>query len=249
MAPKFKKIEGSSLHYLPASRIHPADTYFHFSFAHYRDSERMQFGALRVLNDDDIKPHNGFPRHPHRDMEIISYIVRGQLTHWDSATNAEETLGRGNVQVVTAGTGVWHSEMNTGAEPCRLLQIWILPPSAGLEVRYTRHKFEPAERANRLLHIVGNPRNKEHVPLHLNQDVNLYVCELTDPAARVSFELKAGRQAYINTIEGRLLVKEVAELAERDGLEITGPAELEFSQVGSAAHFIVIEMAESPART
>ncbi|NMG45481.1 cupin domain-containing protein [Aromatoleum toluvorans] len=248
MSPQFRKIDASTLHYLPASDRHPADTYFHFSFADYYNPDNIQFGALRVINDDDVKPHGGFDRHPHRDMEIVSYVVGGKLTHWDSATNVEATIGRGDVQIVTAGTGVWHSELNRHDEWCRFLQIWILPPAANLPVRYAQRRFEPQDRLNRLLHIVGNTENRDEVPLYLNQDVNLYVSELQDPEARVSFTVQAGRQAYVNNIEGHVAVKGVTELAERDALEVVGPAELEFSLAGEHAHFIIIEMAESPDR-
>lgn len=240
-SPRYRKIDAATLHYLPASAAHPADTYFHFSFANYQNPDNVRFGVLRVLNDDDVKPHSGFDRHPHQNMEIVSYIVRGQLTHWDNVTNVEETVGRGDVQIVTAGTGVWHSELNRHDEWCRFLQIWILPPANGLPVRYGNHKYDPAERCNRLLHIVGNTANQDEVPLYLNQDVNLYVSELTDPTARITFALDAGRQAYINNFEGRLSITGMVDMDERDALEIVGPAKLEFSS-SALAHFIIIEM-------
>lgn len=243
MAPQYRQIDAQSLHYLPASPMHPADTYFHFSFANYYNPDNINFGVLRVLNDDDVIPHGGFDKHPHRNMEIVSYVVSGQLTHWDSATDVEDTLGRGHVQTVTAGAGVWHSEMNKHRENCRFLQIWILPPANSLPVRYENHKFGAADRVNKLLHIVGNPSNRDDVPLHLNQDVNFYVSELTDVDARVSFSLKPGRQAYINNFEGTVDIQGLATLGERDAVEIIGPAELTFSLAGEKAHFIIIEMA------
>jgi len=244
---QYQQIDAQALHYLPASVRHPADTYFHFSFAGYYNPDNMQFGVLRVLNDDEVRARDGFGRHPHRDMEIVSYVVKGQLTHWDSATGVEDTLQRGHVQTVTAGDGVWHSEMNLRDETCRFLQIWILPPADGLPVRYGNHKFAPQERLNRLLQIVGNPGNREQVALHLNQDVNLYVSELTDLDAKVTFSLKAGRQAYINNIEGAVDIAGLATLHERDALEVVGPAELSFSLADEQAHFILIEMAATAA--
>ncbi len=246
MSIQYRKIDAEQLHYLPQSRMHPADTYFHFSFANYYNPENMQFGVLRVLNDDDVKPHDGFDKHPHQEMEIVSYVVKGKLTHLDSATDVEDTLERGHVQTVTAGDGVWHSELNKQDDWTRFLQIWILPPANGLPVRYENHKFAPDERLNRLLQIVGNPANQDEVPLHLNQDVNLYVSEITDEAARVTYSLKAGRQAYVNNFEGSVDVSGVATLDERDSMEIVGPAELEFSLAGESAHFIMIEMPEMP---
>ncbi|HJV76084.1 MAG TPA: pirin family protein [Noviherbaspirillum sp.] len=242
MALQYRQIDAASLHYLPASAQHPADTFFHFSFANYYNPENVNFGVLRVLNDDDVLPHSGFDKHPHRDMEIVSYVVSGKLTHWDSATGITEVIGRGHAQTVTAGTGVWHSEMNNHGEPCRFLQIWILPPANGLPVRYDSHKFDAADRLNKLLYIVGNPASKDEAPLYLNQDVNFYVSELTDPHAQVSFSVQAGRQAYINNVEGVVEIDGVATLAERDALEIVGPAELRFSLADEKAHFIIIEM-------
>jgi len=248
MAPQYRQIDARSLHYLPASPMHPADTFFHFSFANYYNPENINFGVLRVLNDDDVLPHSGFDKHPHRDMEIVSYVVNGQLTHWDSATNVEDTLERGHVQTVTAGTGVWHSEMNKHGESCRFLQIWIQPPGNSLPVRYENHKFEAADRLNKLVHIVGNPAKQDDVPLYLNQDVNFYASELTDLDARVSFSLQAGRQAYINNFEGTVDIDGLATLGERDALEIVGPAELTFSLADEQAHFIIIEMAATEAQ-
>ncbi len=242
MTLQYRQIDAQTLHYLPASVAHPADTYFHFSFANYYNPDNINFGVLRVLNDDAVLPHEGFDKHPHRNMEIVSYVVTGQLTHWDSATNVEDTLQRGHVQTVTAGNGVWHSELNKHNDTCRFLQIWILPPANGLPVRYENHKFEPAERLNQLLQIVGSPSNRDQAPLHLHQDVNLYVSELTDLDARVSFSLKAGRQAYVNNFEGSVDVDGLVTLGERDALEIVGPAELNFSLADERAHFIVIEM-------
>jgi redox-sensitive bicupin YhaK (pirin superfamily) len=246
MPKHYRKIDAESLHYLPASNLHPADTYFHFSFANYNNPENIQFGVLRVLNDDDVKPHSGFDKHPHREMEIVSYIVRGKLTHWDNATGVDDVLERGHVQTVTAGNGVWHSELNKHDQWNRFLQIWILPPAQGLPVRYQNHKFKPEERLNKILQIVGNPSNKDQVPLHLNQDINMFVSEITDPDARVTYHLGAGRQAYVNNAEGCVKIEGIATLKERDSAEIVGPAELEFSHGGEACHFIIIEMAESP---
>ena len=245
MPKNYRKLEAKNLHHLPASAYHPADTYFHFSFANYHDPEKMNFGVLRVLNDDDVKPHGGFNVHPHKDMEIVSYIVKGKLTHWDSATDVNDTLERGHVQTVTAGNGVLHSELNKQDEWNRFLQIWIMPPAGGLPVRYENHRFSPEERQNRLLHIVGNLDNQDDVPLHLNQNINFYVSELTDPNAEVTFSVQSGRQAYLNNFEGSVEVKNVTTLDERDSLEIIGPAKLKFSLAGETAHFIIIEMPQN----
>lgn len=238
----YQKVSASELHYLPSSNMHPANTRFHFSFANYYDPSRMGFGALRVFNDDNIKPHSGFGRHPHKDMEIVTYIINGKLTHWDSVTQKEETIGRGNVQAISAGSGVWHSEMNKQDDWCHLLQIWVMPTSRGGAVRYNHKGFELKDRENQLLHIVGNPKNKEIAPLYINSDVNLYASELTDSRASVNFELKPGRQAYINCVEGSLNIEGYPALKERDSLELKETAKLTFTVKDKHAHFIIIEM-------
>ena len=243
MTTRYREKKANTLHYLPASDYHPADTFFHFSFANYYDPENMHYGMLRVVNDDNVKPHHGFDRHPHKDMEIVSYVIAGKLTHWDNATRHEDTLERGHVQAITAGQGVWHSEMNNHDDWCRFLQIWIIPPARGLEVRYNNHRFTENERQNKLLHIVGSIRNND-APLSLNQDVNMYASELTNTEAEVTFELKEGRQVYINNFEGSLVVEGITTLDERDSLEICGPVMLTFRATKGHSHFIAIEMPE-----
>ena len=237
----YRKISVDHLHYMEASRMHPANTYFHFSFAEYHNPVRMNFGNLRVLNDDDVQPQGGFATHPHRDMEIVSYVVGGKLTHRDSA-GFHDKLGRGHVQTISAGTGVTHSELNEEEDWCRFLQIWILPDAADLPVRYENHKFALKDRENKLLHIVGNSKSKGQAPLYVFQDVNLYVSELTDKNKSVSFSLEEGRQAYLNCFEGSINIEGFPSLGERDSLELHGKSELEISLASDNAHFILIEM-------
>ena len=123
---------------------------FHFSFAEYYNPENMHFGVLRVLNDDKIYPLEGFDFHPHKDMEIISYVVEGEISHKDSMGNIE-SLKRGEVQYLSAGSGIMHSEKNLDkTKDLRLLQIWILPPKKGLDSLYGSHKFNIEERKNKL---------------------------------------------------------------------------------------------------
>ncbi|MDG2394369.1 MAG: pirin family protein [Thalassotalea sp.] len=242
MKQAYQKISASELFPVPSSRMHPANSRFHFSFANYKDPTRMGFGALRVLNDDDVIPHGGFGRHPHKNMEIISYVVAGKLTHWDSVTKKEQTIGRGHVQAISAGSGVVHSEVNKQGQWCRFLQIWIMPPKSGGPVRYNNKQFNLADRENKLLHIVGNPKNKGSVPLYINTDVNLYASEITNSCATVEFELKPGRQAYITCIEGSMHVEGYPSLNERDSLELRANGKIKFSLKGKMAHFMIIEM-------
>ena len=129
---------------------------FHFSFAEYRNFDNMKFGALRVLNDDIINPQTGFDTHPHQNMEIISYIVNGEITHKDSMGNSE-TLQRGEVQYLSAGEGIFHSEYNRHkTKDLRLLQIWILPPKNDLPRLYGSYKFKEEERKNKLLNQLNH---------------------------------------------------------------------------------------------
>lgn len=235
-----KKIPSSSLH---VSR--PTDwltSRFHFSFAEYYNPSNTNFGVLRVLNDDLVTARNGFPMHPHRDQEIFSYIVEGKLSHEDSEGHAE-TLGRGCVQYMSAGRGVYHSEMNQHpSQTVRFLQIWISPDRKGLPVKYGSHRFEEAQRKNTLLQIISGTRSQETAPIVLSQDCNVYVSQL-DQGVTVSLDILAGRQAYMVEIEGDLSVNnDTVALSARDAMEIVGPVSLSFTSKSQLAHFIVIEM-------
>ncbi|MAF95311.1 MAG: pirin family protein [Rhodospirillaceae bacterium] len=236
-----QKTKAEDLHYLEAGDMHPANTYFHFSFANYYDPRNMNYGVLRVLNDDNVKPHSGFDTHPHSEMEIFSYVVDGKLTHRDSAGN-HEILSRGDAQCISAGTGVTHSELNEQDDWCRFLQIWIVPGSRGLPVRYDLHRFSPEDRKNKLLHVISGPANRAGACLYVCQDINVHVSELTDKGARVSYVLNEDRQAYIYCFEGGVDIDRHASLTERDSLRVRGDASLEFSLATDKAHFIIIEM-------
>ncbi|VAW39066.1 Pirin [hydrothermal vent metagenome] len=238
---KYKKIAAKELYYLEASDMHPANTYFHFSFAEYYDPKNMNFGVLRVVNDDNVRPGSGFGTHPHENMEIFSYVVSGKLTHRDSAGN-HEVLGRGEVQCISAGAGVTHSELNEQDDWCRFLQIWVMPESRGLPVRYDLHKFSLEDRKNRLLHIVSGSKNKGEAPLYLCQDVNAYVSELTEQGVKLSFALGQGRQAYLYCFEGAVDIDRDIILGERDALKIYGKNDIEIASASGRAHFIIIEM-------
>lgn len=241
---KYEKISGRDLHYSEASDLHPAGTHFHFSFANYYDPKNTGFGVLRVLNDDRVKPNSGFDTHPHMDMEIFSYIIDGKLTHRDSVGN-HEVLSRGHVQFISAGTGLTHSELNEQKDWCRFLQIWILPEKKNLPVRYGLKKFNPEERENKLFQIISGSKSKEKAPIHIYQDINVHVSELTKKDETLLFSLKKGRQAYVNCFEGRLNVNKEVTLDERDSMKIYGasPTEIEFSSVAGHSHFIILEMA------
>jgi len=175
------------------------ESHFHFSFAEYHDRENIHFGVLRVMNDDIIAPHTGFGTHPHHDMEIITYVLSGALTHQDSMGNAE-SLGRGSIQYMSAGTGVSHSEKNEGDVPVHLIQTWILPSYKGLLPRYGSKVFDVKARHNQWLHLIA-PEGTPGV-ISIYQDANMFVSEL-DQNSTLGFTLKAGRQLYIKVMEGR----------------------------------------------
>jgi hypothetical protein len=238
---KYKKINADDLYYLKASDMHPADAYFHFSFAHYYDPDNMNFGVLRVVNDDNVRPHSGFDTHPHQNMEIFTYIIDGKLTHRDSVGN-HEVIGRGHVQCISAGSGVTHSELNEQDDWCRLLQIWVLPEAIDLPVRYDFHKYLPEDRKNKLLQIMSGSKHKDRAPLYICQDINAYVAELAEKDASISFVLGEDRQAYICCFEGSININQYPSLGERDSLKIYGGADMEFTLASDKAHFIIIEM-------
>lgn len=212
---------------------------FHFSFDQYRDMNNMNFGVLRVLNDDIVHAKSGFDMHPHKNMEIISYVVQGEITHKDSMGN-EESLKRGEVQYMSAGTGVWHSEYNQSGVDLRLLQIWILPPVKDVSPLYGSYAFKEDERKNQLLNIVSSENGNAKIKIH--QDVNIYVCEL-DANEEVNFSINANRQLYFVQIEGESRVNGIS-LYHADALKVQNEKELSIkAQVKS--HFLFIEMQQA----
>jgi redox-sensitive bicupin YhaK (pirin superfamily) len=210
---------------------------FHFSFAEYYNPKNMNFGVLRVVNDDIIHPMSGFDTHRHRDMEIISYVVSGEISHRDSMGNTE-TLKRGEVQYLSAGDGISHSEHNWHKrQDLRLLQIWILPPRQGLDRLYGSYRFTEKDRKNKLLNIVSSQAGGAKIKLY--QDVNFYVSEL-DAAKSLDFRVKDDRQIYFVQIEGTSSVNGI-RLDYGDAMEIVDERLLQIDAVTNS-HFLFIEM-------
>lgn len=230
-----KKIESKNM---GSSDLGWLKSKFHFSFAEYYNPKNMNFGVLRVINDDLINPHTGFDTHPHKDMEIISYVVKGELTHGDSMGN-KSTLSRGQVQYMSAGTGVYHGEHNLGEEVTRLLQIWILPDKAGYKPNYGEYRFPWEERKNRWLHMVSNKEGD--APIRINQDINLLALELEE-GNEIEYEVKEDRQAYLVQIEGISSINGI-DLNQRDAMEIV--EENIRLKAKSLSHFLIIEMEKS----
>lgn len=209
---------------------------FHFSFDQYRDVNNMNFGVLRVLNDDIVHPQSGFGLHPHNNMEIISYVVQGEITHKDSMGNVE-SLKRGEVQYMSAGTGVQHSEYNHGNVDLRLLQIWILPPLKDVSPLYGSYKYKDEERKNRLLNIVSSVSGKAKVKIR--QDVGIYVSEL-EAQKSLEVTVNSNRQIYFVQIEGSSSVNEIL-LNDGDALKVQEESQLDIKAL-SDSHFLFIEM-------
>lgn len=208
---------------------------FHFSFAEYYNPDNIQFGVLRVINDDLINPQKGFGTHPHKNMEIISYVVNGELTHGDSMGN-QNTITRGQVQYMSAGTGVLHSEYNLGKDTSRFLQIWILPDKNGHAPSYGDFRFNWDDRKNNWLHMVSGRDGDAQITI--NQDANIYSLELQQ-GKDISFPVKEGRQAYLVQIEGTSVINGI-ELSDRDGMEIV--EEDITIKAEKNSHILLIEM-------
>jgi len=201
------------------------DTYHTFSFADYYDPSHMGFRDLRVINEDFIEADQGFGTHGHRDMEIITYVIDGAISHRDSMGNGE-TVRPHEVQRMTAGTGVRHSEFSSPTEPTHMLQIWILPEKQDLEPSYEQKVFSPDDKRGRLRLVAS--RGGGDGSVHINQDVRLYA-SILDERGSVSHELADGRHAWFQVISGeieiggeRLLPGDGAAVSDESSVEIKG---------------------------
>jgi quercetin 2,3-dioxygenase len=220
---------------------------FHFSFAEYSDGP-SNFGVLRVMNDDLVQPDRGFGEHPHRDMEIITFVVEGDLTHKDSM-GTQETLSRGSIQFMTAGTGVRHSEHNLRKDaPLRFIQSWVTPRSRGLRPNYGSmigDDTAATARKNQWAHLVSDVTGSVKTPVQINQDCNVFVLELTPGSKAPIFNLGESRQAYLLCVEGSAQLDATA-MRQHDGAEIKGPLTFEASTgPRDQALLLLFEMAKT----
>lgn len=205
-------------------------TYHSFSFADYFDPANLNWGALRVFNDDVIAAGKGFPTHPHRDMEILTYVLDGELEHKDSMGNIG-VIRPGGVQYLSAGTGIKHSEYNHSAEnPVRLVQMWVLPRAQGLEPRYGQVDYTLAHRLDRWLPIASGEANVTS-QIALWQDATAYVARLAEKP--LSFTLRPNRFAFLFVADGELVLNG-EKLGRGDAARIEGPLELELAGQGEA---------------
>ncbi len=198
------------------------DTHYTFSFADYRDPSFMGFGALRVINDDTVGPGGGFPPHSHRDMEIITYVLEGAVQHKDSMGNGS-IIKPGEVQRMSAGTGVTHSEYNASKkEPVHLLQIWILPSRGGLPSGYEQKYFSDAEKRGRL-RLVASPDGADG-SVRIQQNARMFASLLEDGLS-VSHEFEKGRLGWLHVARGSAEVNGTS-LKAGDGVGISDLAKL-----------------------
>jgi redox-sensitive bicupin YhaK (pirin superfamily) len=205
------------------------DTYHSFSFADYQDPRWMGFRSLRVINDDLVMPGQGFGMHPHRDMEIITYVLSGALEHKDSMGNGR-VIRAGDVQYMAAGTGVRHSEFNPSAdESVHLLQIWIQPDQRGATPRYAEKSF--AHAATGALHLVTSKTGRDG-SIAVHQDADLWLTRL-DAGQRVTHRLAAGRHAWVHVAEGEITLNGKT-LGAGDAAAFSTGVELDLTAVKSA---------------
>ena len=201
-----------------------------FSFGHYHDPRHMGFGPLLVINEDKVTPAKGFGTHGHRDMEIISYVLDGELAHKDSMGNGS-VLRYGDVQRMSAGTGVMHSEFNHSAEKLvHFLQIWIQPSVQGIPPSYEEKHFDTASKAG-MLRLIASPDGEEgSVTIH--QDAKLYA-SILQPSQEITHTLAAGRSAYLHLIRGQLTVNGTV-LHTGDALKIQAETQITMNEAEDA---------------
>ncbi|BCJ87246.1 pirin family protein [Effusibacillus dendaii] len=214
-------------------------SYFSFSFAEYYDPTNMNFGPMRVLNDDTVQPKEGFGDHPHREMEIVTIVLKGQLQHRDSVGNTE-ILRFGEVQRMTAGTGVIHSEVNPSeTEEVNLLQMWFEPMQRGLHPSYEQKAYNKSDMKNRLLPVVSNQHHSENVT-HIHQDMTIYLSEL-DAGSSLSFTQAPNRRIFFFVIEGEVNLNQTDKLKRRDSARITATPTLDI-QTDTGAFIMLIDL-------
>lgn len=208
-------------------------SYHTFSFADYYNPEWMGFKTLRVINDDVVEPGRGFGTHPHRDMEIVSYVISGHLAHKDSMGNIK-TVSAGEVQAMSAGTGVTHSEFNpSSTERVHLLQIWIIPEKTGLTPTYSEWKPDPSKQDSLQL-IASNRRDDKSVLI--NQKAEIYVGKFTKPN-KSTIPLTKNGAAWIQVIEGSVTIND-NPLTNGDGIGIEQENSINLSN-HDPSHFLL----------
>jgi redox-sensitive bicupin YhaK (pirin superfamily) len=219
------------------------NSYYTFSFAGYNDPAHMGFRALRVINDDRIAPGRGFGAHAHRDMEILTYVLEGGLTHRDSMGQIQ-TFGANTIQTMSAGTGVIHSEFNASEkEGGHFLQIWIEPAAPDVEPSYQQISFDPREKRGRF-RILAAPwgnhdSNESHAAIH--QDAFVYAA-LLGPGEKLERKLAPGRYAWVHVADGNVSINKEA-LSDGDGAAVSDEQDLSFTGGPDGGEFLFFDLA------
>jgi redox-sensitive bicupin YhaK (pirin superfamily) len=209
-----------------------------FSFADYYDPDHMGYRSLRVINEDRVKPANGFGTHPHRDMEVLTYILEGALEHRDSMGNGS-VIRPGDVQYMSAGSGVLHSEFNpSDREGVHLLQIWLLPDEKGATPRYGQKTFSAEEKRGKLLLVAS--KSGENGSIAIRQDAKLYSSVLREGES-ASLSLAKGRHAWIQVARGSVSANGT-RLDPGDGASVSGEEKLEFVGKSGDSEFLVFDL-------
>lgn len=211
-------------------------TYWLFSFSSYFDPHNIQFGALRVFNDDVVQAGTGFPTHPHEEMEIITIVLTGEMTHQDSMGN-KSIIKAGDVQRMSAGTGLTHSEFNLAESPVHFYQIWIFPDEPGLEPSYDQNSYSPSQWKNKLFPVASGQGIADTVTFHTN--ATIYRCDLEEGQS-LNFKSTTGRRIFIYLTEGEMLVDE-HRIEKKDQARIDTEKTLSI-QADKNSEFILIDV-------
>jgi redox-sensitive bicupin YhaK (pirin superfamily) len=242
-------IRSTDRHHLDAGWL---STHWHFSFDDYYDPANISFGPLRVFNDDVIRGGGGFPMHPHKEMEIVTYVIEGELEHRDSMGNVGR-IAPGEIQRMSAGTGLRHSEYNASdKKPVHLIQLWIIPAVAGLKPSWEQKQFSEVARSGKLLAIatpVNGAGGETKSAVQIHQDATIYT-SLLAPKQSVMHTLAPKRHAYIFVVKGELnlqtkngAAKELPiTLAAGDQARITGTSSVELTGGASQADFLLLDL-------
>ena len=214
------------------------NTYHTFSFSSYQDPRHMSFRALRVMNEDVVAPGQGFGTHPHRDMEIVTYVLSGALEHKDSMGNGE-VLRPGELQRMSAGSGITHSEFNPSAtEPVHLYQIWLLPARKGIEPSYEQKRFPAEERQNTLRLVASQDAADGSLLIH--QDARIFLSSL-DRGQHVTHHLNPGRHAWLQVLRGSVSLNG-QELGTSDGAAVSQEVQIDIT-AKNAAEVMLFDLA------
>jgi redox-sensitive bicupin YhaK (pirin superfamily) len=229
----------------PANTRYTADhgwlkSNFSYSFAEYYDPNNQQFGCMRVLNDDWVAAGKGFGAHPHREMEIVSIVLSGELLHQDNMGH-QATTTFGGIQRMSAGTGVIHAELNPSpTEPVTFLQMWFMPEIRGVDPSYERTTFDLDGLKNALLPVVSIQAASPNVA-SINQDLTIYLSKL-EQGRTLAYPQAAGRKGFLFVLEGELRLNGETVLGQRDSARVTDTENFAFEAVGGDAFFMFIDL-------